>query len=132
MCFNSSRSTVQFPPYTGGCIAYYSPSDDKVVVSSLYGRVYLFRKSVCFHYSRFLPIREGVSGRSVVAIKFTVFPPYTGGCIGQLNLPYYDDSVSSLYGRVYRHCHLCGTGILRFLPIREGVSPPKKAKKKNR
>ena len=52
-----------------------------------------------------------------------LFPPYTGGCIGFLHLNVETIKVSSLYGRVYRCGNLVPHRFLRFLPIREGVSP---------
>ena len=70
----------------------------------------------------FLPIREGVSNYTADLKKIFPFPPYTGGCIGNVYLGEHMVLVSSLYGRVYRNrlpkkCITKG-----FLPIREGVS----------
>ena len=38
--FSEAEDTEEFPPYTGGCIAYISVSSFSTAVSSLYGRVY--------------------------------------------------------------------------------------------
>ena len=92
-----------FPPCTGGCIdnAYRGQGDKSV--SSLYGRVYRFLclSSVCT--LSFLPVREGVSGYQRAESIIKEFPPCTGGCIEGYVASAIDLTVSSLYGRVYRH-----------------------------
>ena len=77
-----SLLTYLFPPYTGGCIddgTAYQKSDR---VSSLYGRVYRFTIKKEQTIRCFLPIREGVSKSCCPPSYKSLFPPYTGGCIG--------------------------------------------------
>ena len=70
----------------------------------------------------FLPVREGVSQRSSLPPNPDVFPPCTGGCIAWKELESDIQTVSSLYGRVYRFVKVKKQNVLSFLPVREGVS----------
>ena len=71
-------------------------------VSSLYGRVYREYTPGVPGTFRFLPIWEGVSNLAGELGNWIKFPPYTGGCIGQLRCPSTGYPVFSLYGSVYR------------------------------
>ena len=55
-------------------------------------------------------------------MKIRLFPPYTGGCIGDILDHVRKIGVSSLYGRVYRLEAITVPSVPGFLPIREGVS----------
>ena len=111
-----------FPPYTGGCIEYFSYFYFFFSVSSLHGRVYRSGK-ISYRLSRsFLPTREGVSLLYIIRSFVVLFPPYTGGCIGRRCAGCKSPEVSSLHGRVYRHYQFPKEQTWSFLPTREGVS----------
>ena len=91
-------------------------------VSSLYGRVYHFKRIYREESQSFLPVREGVSLCIYHCRLVCKFPPCTGGCVGNCPKKSIGTLVSSLYGRVYRYTYIQHLFLDRFLHVREGVS----------
>ena len=116
------RNSREFPPCTGGCIAWRDKIHSSIGVSSLYGRVYRYLYDQVQSYTCFLPVREGVSLSFGTAAVISEFPPCTGGCIGHEYVSGRQKWVSSLYGRVYRTNSMSMYTTLSFLPVREGIS----------
>ena len=95
---------------------------EQAYVSSLYGRVYRDTFTTPFSMICFLPVWEGVSKKWPEASRINKFPPCMGGCIVLSKLRHFLETVSSLYGRVYRCKNRTPGRIDGFLPVWEGVS----------
>ena len=78
-----SADLPQFPPYMGGCIESETGAIIRQMVSSLHGRVYRGKVSICSPRRGFLPTWEGVSVMDRLILSECWFPPYMGGCIVQ-------------------------------------------------
>ena len=100
----------------GGCIAPWSVSAAKLIVSSLHGRVYRIRNWCDNPADGFLPTWEGVSGKSEHMLTPEGFPPYMGGCIGYGQTDFVRMLVSSLHGRVYRTVSMILMITVKFPP----------------
>ena len=118
----NSDTLQAFPHYTWGYIGLCTWTITRPRVPSLYVRVY---RRFCCPSSRnpcSLTIREGISTPAKSPLYVSQFPHYTWGYIGERMSTKKQQSVPSLYVRVYRPICSYSPYIHSSLTIRDGIS----------